>query len=90
MDLDSVRLKLAYDLEYVRRIGLWLDLRICWATAFKVAGASFETIARVFRFREQDAIVGQYRKQVQDDKPRRPQDRPSDRPTESQLEPVGS
>ena len=94
MDLDSVRLKLAYDLEYVRRVGLWLDLRICWATALKVAGASFETISRVFRFRDQDAIVAQYRKFVSETAapaaPRRPQDRPSDRPTEPQLEQVGS
>jgi lipopolysaccharide/colanic/teichoic acid biosynthesis glycosyltransferase len=89
MDLDSVRLKLAYDLEYVRDVGLWLDLRICWATAFKVAGASFATIGQVFRFRERDAIVAQYRKLVSDDKLRR-QERPSDRPAEPQLERVGS
>lgn len=35
-DLDSVRRKLAYDLEYVRHYSLWLDLRLIVGTAFKV------------------------------------------------------
>jgi lipopolysaccharide/colanic/teichoic acid biosynthesis glycosyltransferase len=34
-DLDSVRRKLAYDLHYINRMGLWLDLRILITTAFK-------------------------------------------------------
>jgi lipopolysaccharide/colanic/teichoic acid biosynthesis glycosyltransferase len=91
MDLDSVRLKLAYDLEYVRRVGLWLDLRICWATAFKVGGASFETIGRVFRFRDQTAIVAQYRKMVADPAaPRRPADSKSEPKRKPALDTIGS
>jgi hypothetical protein len=37
-DLASVRLKLAYDLYYVRRPSQWLDLRLLAGTALKVVG----------------------------------------------------
>ena len=37
-DLDSVRRKLAHDLHYVNRMGVWLDLRILFATAFQFLG----------------------------------------------------
>lgn len=67
--LDSVRTKLAYDLHYVRSVGFWFDVRICWATAFKMAGASFELLARLFRFPARSAIEGRYR-QLADDAPR--------------------
>jgi lipopolysaccharide/colanic/teichoic acid biosynthesis glycosyltransferase len=40
-DVESVRAKLQYDLYYVRRWSLWLDLRICVATALLMVGASF-------------------------------------------------
>ena len=90
MDLDSVRLKLAYDLEYVRRVGLWLDLRICWATAFKVGGSSFETIGQVFRFRDQAAIVAQYRKMVSDVAPPPPARRVPEPKREPALDTIGS
>jgi lipopolysaccharide/colanic/teichoic acid biosynthesis glycosyltransferase len=69
-DLDSVRLKMAYDFEYVYSINLWLDLRICWATAFKVAHFKFETISRIFRFRDKEAIIADYRR-IAGDPPRR-------------------
>jgi lipopolysaccharide/colanic/teichoic acid biosynthesis glycosyltransferase len=48
-DLNSVRRKLAYDLYYVERGGLWLDLRLMAATAFKVLGMDAVTIAWLFR-----------------------------------------
>jgi lipopolysaccharide/colanic/teichoic acid biosynthesis glycosyltransferase len=37
-DLAGVARKLALDLDYVRRMGPWLDLRILAATALKLAG----------------------------------------------------
>jgi lipopolysaccharide/colanic/teichoic acid biosynthesis glycosyltransferase len=37
-DLSSVRAKLAHDLFYLERSGLWFDLRILVATAAKVVG----------------------------------------------------
>jgi lipopolysaccharide/colanic/teichoic acid biosynthesis glycosyltransferase len=56
--LDSVRTKLAYDLHYVQSIGFWFDVRICWATALKMAGASFGLLARPFRFPASSAEKG--------------------------------
>jgi lipopolysaccharide/colanic/teichoic acid biosynthesis glycosyltransferase len=47
-DLESVKRKLQYDLCYVERCGLWLDLRIFLATALKMAGVSFAALARIF------------------------------------------
>jgi lipopolysaccharide/colanic/teichoic acid biosynthesis glycosyltransferase len=47
-DLESVKRKLQYDLCYVERCGLWLDLRIFLATALKMAGVSFPALARIF------------------------------------------
>ena len=35
-DLDSVRIKLAYDLYYIRNRGMGLDLRILFATLLKM------------------------------------------------------
>jgi lipopolysaccharide/colanic/teichoic acid biosynthesis glycosyltransferase len=70
-DLGSVRLKLAYDLEYVAQLGLWLDLRICWATALKMAGVSFERIGRLFLFRDQETIVARYKALAAEVAPRR-------------------
>jgi lipopolysaccharide/colanic/teichoic acid biosynthesis glycosyltransferase len=37
-DLNSVRAKLAHDLYYLERSGLWFDIRILLATAAKVVG----------------------------------------------------
>ena len=58
--LDSVRLKLAYDLHYVQTISLWFDVRICWATAFKMVGASFSLLARLFRFPQRSEVESRY------------------------------
>lgn len=63
-DLSSVRLKLAYDLHYVHSVGFWLDLRIAFATACKMAGLSFRAIRWVFALPVQDAIVASYKKLV--------------------------
>ncbi len=37
-DLDSVRRKLAYDRDYLRRLGFWLDVRLVLATAWHLLG----------------------------------------------------
>src|SRR5262249_53745183 len=37
-DLDSVRRKTAFDLHYIRHIGLWLDLRLVLCTALHMLG----------------------------------------------------
>ena len=72
-DLDSVRLKLAYDLDYVRHSSLWLDLRVCWATAFHVLGYSAETIRGLFAFHSRDAILTRYR-ELSSEQPRTPRE----------------
>src|SRR5207249_2052434 len=46
-DLGSVRIKLAYDLYYVRRRGPWLDCRILFGTAFHVAGVSWTVLGKL-------------------------------------------
>jgi lipopolysaccharide/colanic/teichoic acid biosynthesis glycosyltransferase len=60
-DLDSVRRKLAYDLCYVRNANPWLDLRVLFATAFKVFGASFWFLRIVFWFPPQHVVERDYR-----------------------------
>jgi lipopolysaccharide/colanic/teichoic acid biosynthesis glycosyltransferase len=48
-DLFSVRRKLSYDLCYVEKINLWLDVRLILATAFKLLGVAFPVIGRICR-----------------------------------------
>lgn len=60
-DLESVRIKLAYDLHYVRNVSFLMDLKICWATAFKMASVPFRWIRAVFAFPAQDRIEREYR-----------------------------
>jgi lipopolysaccharide/colanic/teichoic acid biosynthesis glycosyltransferase len=45
-NLQTVRRKLAYDLHYVHRIGPWLDLRICFGTAFYLFGMMSTALSR--------------------------------------------
>lgn len=49
-DLESVRVKLAYDLYYVQHIGPWLDLRILLATGLHLAGIPFRWIRVLLGF----------------------------------------
>jgi len=60
-DLDSVLIKTAYDLHYIRHIGLLLDMRIVWATGFKVMGVSFGRLRAAFRFPPREVIHRHYR-----------------------------
>jgi lipopolysaccharide/colanic/teichoic acid biosynthesis glycosyltransferase len=47
-DVLDVRRKVAYDLTYIRNLGLWLDLRILLATVLKVAGVPFHVTREIF------------------------------------------
>jgi lipopolysaccharide/colanic/teichoic acid biosynthesis glycosyltransferase len=47
-DVNSVRRKLAYDLHYIARIGLWLDLRLILCTAFHMLAVPYSTLGRLF------------------------------------------
>jgi lipopolysaccharide/colanic/teichoic acid biosynthesis glycosyltransferase len=60
-DLDSVRLKLAYDLYYVQQAGFWMDVRLVLCTAFKMAGLSFAALRRLFCIPTRETIEGAYR-----------------------------
>jgi lipopolysaccharide/colanic/teichoic acid biosynthesis glycosyltransferase len=59
-DLESVRLKLAYDLHYVQHVGLWLDMRICAATFFKMVGIPFRALQAMFQFALRSTIEREY------------------------------
>jgi lipopolysaccharide/colanic/teichoic acid biosynthesis glycosyltransferase len=59
-DLNSVRTKLAYDLYYVRHVHFLFDLRIYWATFFKMCGVSFPVIQWAFGFPPRPHVESQY------------------------------
>lgn len=59
-DLESVRLKLAYDLYYVRCQSFGLDLRICWATFLRMLGLPFRWLRKIFAFPQRDTIEAAY------------------------------
>jgi lipopolysaccharide/colanic/teichoic acid biosynthesis glycosyltransferase len=46
-DLESVRRKLVYDLHFIRRLSLWLDLRILLATGLHMLGVSFARLRKL-------------------------------------------
>lgn len=60
-DFDSVRIKLAYDIHYVKTMTFVADFKICWATAFKMLHISFETIRSSFKFASREQIEREYR-----------------------------
>jgi len=49
VDLNSVRLKLALDFEYMSSMSLWLDLRILAGTALECLGVPGDRIGRLLR-----------------------------------------
>jgi lipopolysaccharide/colanic/teichoic acid biosynthesis glycosyltransferase len=59
-NLESVRLKLAYDIHYVQHVGLGLDLRLLAATAFKVVGLPFAAIRRVCSLPQREVVQTAY------------------------------
>jgi len=50
-DVDSVRKKLALDLEYIRTAGLWMDVRILICTAVRLIGIRGLTMATLIGLR---------------------------------------
>jgi lipopolysaccharide/colanic/teichoic acid biosynthesis glycosyltransferase len=60
-NLESVRNKLAYDLYYVNRQNIWLDLRILMATALKVTGVPLPVLKTLFMFPSSEIVQDAYR-----------------------------
>jgi lipopolysaccharide/colanic/teichoic acid biosynthesis glycosyltransferase len=61
-DLESVRIKLAYDLHYVYRMSLLFDAAIYLATLGKLLGLSEGLIRTLCRFPRRDAVECEYQK----------------------------
>jgi lipopolysaccharide/colanic/teichoic acid biosynthesis glycosyltransferase len=55
-DLDSVRRKLAYDLYYIHKVGLWLDVRILICTAFYAMGVPYRALRELFRIPNSEIV----------------------------------
>ena len=64
-DLDSVRSKLAHDLCYLERAGLWLDFRIVLATAARVLGVPATMTRAVLGLPGGAAVERAYRQSVE-------------------------
>ena len=47
-DLDSVRIKLAYDLFYIQHFTFWMDVRLVLATVLKMFAVPFAHIGFLF------------------------------------------
>ncbi len=60
-DLDSVRVKLAYDLHYVRRCSLWLDVRIHLATVLHLARVPFAVRRMLLALPRRETVVLAYK-----------------------------
>jgi lipopolysaccharide/colanic/teichoic acid biosynthesis glycosyltransferase len=56
-DLVSVSHKVLYDAYYVRRMDLWLDLRIVLGTALKVLGVPFAVTRQILFLPSSDAVA---------------------------------
>jgi lipopolysaccharide/colanic/teichoic acid biosynthesis glycosyltransferase len=59
-DVACVRRKLAFDLFYIERRGLWLDLRLCLCTAALLAGVPFHASCRLLRVPTAEAVARSY------------------------------
>jgi lipopolysaccharide/colanic/teichoic acid biosynthesis glycosyltransferase len=60
-DLESVRLKLAHDLFYVRAGGFWLDLRLICCTACRIVGIPFRMSNKLLRIPSHEMIEAEMR-----------------------------
>jgi len=63
-DLNSVRRKLAYDLFYIQRINLWLDLRLIACTAVHMLGVPYHILCWLFRMPSLDAVERHYHNHI--------------------------
>ena len=61
-DLASVRTKTAYDLHYIRTMGVLLDVRIAWATLFKMLGLPYTRLRMLFLLPPRPVIEEGYRR----------------------------
>jgi lipopolysaccharide/colanic/teichoic acid biosynthesis glycosyltransferase len=61
-DFDSVRIKLAYDLHYVRNLSLVVDLSIYVGTVLKLVGMTYEALRPLCWFPAREAVEGEYQK----------------------------
>jgi lipopolysaccharide/colanic/teichoic acid biosynthesis glycosyltransferase len=57
-DLSTVRRKLEFDLCYLERMSLWLDLRVILGTALKCLGVPFVLIGQILQLPNPDAHNG--------------------------------
>jgi lipopolysaccharide/colanic/teichoic acid biosynthesis glycosyltransferase len=64
--VDSVRLKLAYDLYYIRHLSPWLDLVLLVCTGLYALGLPLGSAARVFRVPHGETVEGEARAGVED------------------------
>jgi lipopolysaccharide/colanic/teichoic acid biosynthesis glycosyltransferase len=55
-NLASVRLKLAYDLYYIKHVSLWLDCRIIASTALKMLSLRFAVMRWLFGFPRPETV----------------------------------
>lgn len=60
-NLESVRRKLVFDLEYARHGTLWLDARILLATLFRLFGSRFSIAANLLRLKHTHSVPRSYR-----------------------------
>jgi lipopolysaccharide/colanic/teichoic acid biosynthesis glycosyltransferase len=67
--IDSVRIKVAYDLYYVWHRGFWLDLRILVGTLFTVLGVPWHLSRQLLLIPDRDAIENAYHLQTIDPAP---------------------
>ncbi|MGF1580830.1 MAG: sugar transferase [Gemmataceae bacterium] len=58
--LDSVRIKLAYDLHYLRNLSCWLDIRVVLATAGKLFFLPFSLMGKMLGFAQRETIAREY------------------------------
>jgi hypothetical protein len=63
-DLTSVRHKVVYDLYYVERQGLLLDLRLILATLVKAVGGRPRLIRRLFRLPSRATVAAVFRRNL--------------------------
>ncbi len=62
--IESVQIKLAYDLYYVRHRSFWLDLRVLIGTLFKVCGFPWHVSRLLLGLPDRETIENAYHRQI--------------------------
>jgi lipopolysaccharide/colanic/teichoic acid biosynthesis glycosyltransferase len=60
-ELESVKLKIIYDIYYIHHVSFWLDLRIVACTALHMFGVPFPFLGQLFRLPQREVMEGVYR-----------------------------